>query len=129
MDSQTVLYLLGEKEDMVKASQKLQNEPDRFSTLRREPILRCLSYNAGDREMPANKLLQLAKGSQWDQCMAHNYVAMRNLAEGNRKAAREHFDEVVSTRTFGWGPYDMSRVFRARLAKDPTWPPWIPKGR
>jgi hypothetical protein len=69
------------------------------------------------------------KGSRWNQCLAHYYVAMTKLAEGDRKGAQEHFDKVIKTRAFLWGPYDMSWVFLARLAKDPTWPRWISKRR
>jgi hypothetical protein len=50
---------------------------------------------------------------------------MTKLAEGDRKGARKHFDKVVKTRAFIWGPYDMSWVYQARLTKDPNWPPWI----
>jgi tetratricopeptide (TPR) repeat protein len=128
MDAQAVLCLLGKQGDAVKASQKLQKEPGRFYTLRRKPILRCLDYNAGD--LPADDLVRGAKGSRWDQCLAHYYIAMTKLAKGDRKGAQEHFDKVVKTRATLWGPYDLSWVFQARLAKAPTtWPPWIPKAR
>jgi hypothetical protein len=123
MYSQTVLYLLGRKEDAVKASKALLKHPERFSELRREPILRCLRYQAG--ELSADKLLKEAGRSQWDQCLAHYSVAMTKLAEGDREGAQEHFDKVVKTRAFGWGAYQRSWVFLARLKNDPTWPPWI----
>jgi hypothetical protein len=126
MDTQSVLRLLGQKEDAVKASKALLNRPDLFYTLRREPIWRCLRFNAGDPIMTADKLVQLAGRSRWDQCLAHYNVAMTKLAEGDREGAKEHFDKAVKTRAWGWGEYDASWVFLARL-KDPTWPPWIPK--
>jgi tetratricopeptide (TPR) repeat protein len=124
MDTQSVLCLLGKKDDAVEASKALLKQPERFYSLRREPIWRCLRFNAGD--LSAEELVQLAGRSQWDQCLAHHYVAMTKLAEGDREEARKHFDKVVKTRAFLWGTYDMSWVFRARLANDPTWPPWIP---
>jgi serine/threonine protein kinase len=124
MDTQRVLYLLGKKGDAVEASKALLKREDLFYTLRREPILRCVRYNAG--ELSADELLRLAGRSQYDQCLAHYYVAMTKLAEGNRKAAREHLGKAVKTRAWGWGEYDMSWVFLSRLEKDPTWPPWIP---
>jgi tetratricopeptide (TPR) repeat protein len=125
MDAQAVLCLLGEKGDAVKASQKLQKEPARFYTLRREPIWRCLRYNAGD--LSADDLLDGAKGSLWNECLAHHYIAMTHLADGDRIGAKKHFNQVIETRATLWGTYDMSWVFQARLKKDPTWPPWIPQ--
>jgi hypothetical protein len=107
------------------ASQKLQAEW--LYTLRGESLLRCLMYNTG--KLPADELKGKAKDSRWDQCLAHYYVAMMKLADGDRDGAREHFDKVVKTRAFIWGPYDLSWVFLARLKKDPTWPPWIREGR
>jgi hypothetical protein len=127
MDTQTVLFLLGEKGDAVKASKALLEQPERFCTLRREPILRCLRYKAGAPDLPADELVRLAGRSRWDQCLAHYYIAMTKLAEEDRKGAQEHLDQVIKTRAFIWGPYDMSWVFQARLAKDPTWPRWIPE--
>jgi tetratricopeptide (TPR) repeat protein len=127
MDTQTVLCLLGQKEDAVKASKALLKQPGRFYTLRREPIQRCVRYNAG--ELSEDELIQGAKGSQWDQCLAHYNIAMTKLAEGDRKGAKEHFNEAIKTRAWGWGEYDLSWVFRDRLKKEPNWPPWIPKGR
>jgi tetratricopeptide (TPR) repeat protein len=123
MDTQSVLCLLGQKKDAVKASKTLLEQEDRFYTLRREPILRCVRYNAG--ELTEDELLQGAGRSRWDQCLAHYNIAMTKLAEGDRQGAKEHFNEAVKTRAWGWGEYDLSWVFRDRL-EDPKWPPWIP---
>jgi tetratricopeptide (TPR) repeat protein len=123
-DTQTVLCLLGRKEDAVKASKALLKRPELFYTLRREPILRCVRYNAG--ELTEDKLLEDAGSSRWDQCLAHYNIAMTKLAEGDRKGAKEHFDKAVKTRAAGWGEYDLSWVFLSRLEKDHTWPKWIP---
>jgi hypothetical protein len=127
MDTQTVLCLLGKKGDAVQASKALLKQPEKFYTLRREPLLRCLRYNAG--ELPVNDLVRGAGRSRWDQCLAHYYVAMTKLAEGDRKGAQADFDKAIKTRAFLWGVYDMSWVFQARLARDPTWPRWISNGR
>jgi hypothetical protein len=128
MDSQgALLCLLGKKREAVEASKALLKRQDLFYTLRREPILRCVSYIAG--ELSAEELLDRAGRSQWDQCLAHYYIAMSKLVEGDRDGAQVHFDKVVKTRAFLWGPYDMSWVFLSRMEKDSTWPPWIPKGR
>jgi hypothetical protein len=124
-DAQSVRRLLGQKEDAVKASKALLKRPELFYTLRREPILQCVRYNAG--ELSADELLQSAGRSRWNQCLAHYNIAMTKLAEGDREGAKKHFDKAVETRAWGWGEYDLSWVFRDRL-KAPTWPPWIPKG-
>jgi predicted Zn-dependent protease len=127
MDTQgSLLCLLGKKGDAVDVSKALLQQQDRFYTLRREPILRCVRYIAGD--LSAEELLDRAGRSQWDQCLAHYYIAMSKLAEGDREGAKEHFNKVIKTRAFLWGTYDMSWVFLSRLEKDATWPPWIPKG-
>jgi tetratricopeptide (TPR) repeat protein len=127
MDAQGVLRLLGKKEYAVKASEVLLEQPERFYSLRREPIVRCVRYNAG--KLTADQLLEAAGRSRWDQCLAHYNIAMTKLGEGDRDGAREHFDKAVKTRASGWGEYDMSWVFWTRLVNDPTWPPWIPQGR
>jgi tetratricopeptide (TPR) repeat protein len=126
MDAQSVLCLLGRKPEAVEASKTLLAQSDRFYTLRRAPILRCVQYNAGDSTMTAEELLHRAGSSRWDQCLAQYNIAMTKLAEGDRQGAKDHFDEAVKTRASGWGEYDLSWVFRDRLA-DPTWPPWIPQ--
>jgi serine/threonine protein kinase len=126
MNAQTVvLCLLGKKGAAVEASKALLKRQDLFYTLRREPILRSVCYNAG--ELSADELLGRAGRSRWDQCLAHYYIAMMKLAEGDRNGAKEHFDKAVKTRAWGWGEYDLSWVFLSRLEKDPTWPPWIPE--
>jgi hypothetical protein len=127
MNTQSVLCLLGKKREAVEARKALQSEqPSRFYTLRSKPLLRCLDYNAGD--LTADELLKGAGSSRWDQCLAHFYIAMAKLVEGDRTGAKEHFDEAIKTGATLWGEYDLSWVFRARLASDPTWPPWIPEG-
>jgi tetratricopeptide (TPR) repeat protein len=127
MDSQMILCLLGKRGEAIEASKALLKQPERFYTLRREPILRCLRYNAG--ALTEDDLVRGAGHSRWDQCLAHYVLAMTKLAEGDRKGAQEHFDKVIKTRAFFWGIYDTSWVYRARLAQDPNWPPWISKGR
>ena len=125
MNAQSVLWLLGRKDDAVNASKELLKQPDRFYTLRREPILECVKYCAD--EIDAVELLKKVKGRQWDQCLAHYSIGIMTLAQGKRHEARVHFDKVVRTRAFIWGTYDLSWVFHARLAKNSAWPAWIPQ--
>jgi tetratricopeptide (TPR) repeat protein len=122
MEAQSIYYLLGNKREAVEANKALLKQPDRCYMLRAGPILRCAQYNAG--KLTADNLLDAAGRSRWDQCLAHYNIAMTKLAEGDRDGARDHFDKAVKTRASGWGNYDLSWVFRDRLA-DPNWPPRI----
>jgi serine/threonine protein kinase len=124
LSDQTVLCLLGKKEEAVKACKELREHPELFYTLRGDSIKRCVDYHAGG--LTEEELVKAAEGSQWNQCMAHYHIGMRKLAEGDRAAARGHFDKAVTARAFYWTTYDMSWVFLARLKNDPTWPQWIP---
>jgi tetratricopeptide (TPR) repeat protein len=126
MDAQSIHSMLGNKKKAVEVNKDLLKQPDRFYTLRADPIRRCAQYNAG--ELTEDKLLEAAGRSQWDQCLAHYNIAMTKLREGDRQGARDHFDMAVKTRAWGWGEYDLSWVFRDRL-EDPKWPPRIPKER
>src|SRR5262249_14108820 len=49
MNAKSVLWLLGKEQDAVKSNKELQKLPDRFYTLRRDPILWCVNYSASDR--------------------------------------------------------------------------------
>jgi tetratricopeptide (TPR) repeat protein len=127
MDAQSIHSMLGDKTKAVEVNKALLKQPDRFYTLRADPIRRCVQYNAG--ELEEDKLLEAAGHSRWDHCLAHFNIAMTKLAEGDRKGAKEHFNEAVKTRAWGWGEYDLSWVLHDRLEKDHKWPPWIPQGR
>jgi tetratricopeptide (TPR) repeat protein len=126
IDARGIHYLLGNKKEAIKVNKAMLNQRERFYTLRADPILRCVQYNAG--ELTADKLLEAAGHSQWDQCLAHYNIAMTMLAEGDRDGARKHFEKAKKTRASGWGEYDLSWVFYDRL-EDPKWPPRIPDGR
>jgi tetratricopeptide (TPR) repeat protein len=125
MDAQSIHSMLGNKWKAVEVNKELLKPPDRFYTLRADPIRRCVQFNAG--ELTEDKLLEAAGRSQWDQCLAHYNIAMTMLADGDRDGARKHFDKAIKTRASGWGEYDLSWVFHDRLEKDSNWPPRMPK--
>jgi hypothetical protein len=127
MDAQGIHSMLGDKRKAVEVNKALLKQPNRFYTLRADPIIRCVQYNAG--ELTEDKLLKAARRSQWDRCLAHYNIAMTELANGHRKEAKDHFYKAKKTRASGWGEYDLSWVFFDRLEKDPNWPPRIPDGR
>jgi tetratricopeptide (TPR) repeat protein len=74
----------------------------------------------------ALQLLRAVGRSKRDQVDAHWNIGVAQLAEGNRKGAREQFEAAVATHCFYLSSYDLSRVYLARMMQDPTWPSWIP---
>jgi lipoprotein NlpI len=70
-------------------------------------------------------MLNAAGSSQWRLCEAHFYIGLTLLAEGDRAAARRHFEQAVDTRVFWFLEYEWSRAFLARMKQDAAWPPWI----
>ena len=50
---------------------------------------------------------------------------MNRLADGDREAARAHFQKSVATDVFLYVEHDWSRAFLARMEADPAWPSWI----
>ena len=71
-------------------------------------------------------LLKVAGNSARDRGVAHYYIGIRRLADGDRAGAREHFEKSAASPVFHWGPVNRSRAFAARLARDPEWPSWLP---
>ena len=122
----TLLYLLGRKAEAVAAYEKLRL-PKALAEVRSGSYGQLLQYNRGS--MSAAELLNAGRNSQYHQCNAHFFIAMSLLADGNRAAAREHFQKCVATRCFDFDAYDWSRAFLDRMKRDPDWPRWIPLGK
>lgn len=59
------------------------------------------------------------------RCSVHHWIALRSLAQGDRKTARDHFAQSVETGAYILPVLHWSRAFLARLEADPRWPPWI----
>lgn len=72
------------------------------------------------------KLLEAAGDSLWWQCEAHFDIGLVSLSDGDRAGARRHFEAAVATRVLWFLEYQWCRSFLARMAADPTWPPWLP---
>jgi hypothetical protein len=121
---QTIPRLLGRKAEAIEACQNLRPEFGAFGSWRNGWFQRLLDYNCDLIDL--NELLNDAGASRWNQSEAHFYIGMTSLADGNRTAALDHFQRCVATRVFYSFEYQWSRVFLARLQKDPNWPPWIP---
>ncbi len=117
-----LLLLLGEPDTAMLASRRLRSvgTPPR---LRGAFYSRLLAFNAG--ELTEFKLLDSVRGSRWDRCEALFFAALRQLAHGDRAAARELFEECVATRCAGFLSWDWSHAVLQRWEADPQWPVWI----
>ncbi len=120
----TLLYLLGRKAEAVAAYRELQL-PNFLAEARDGSYAQLLEYNCARGRMTAEELLSAGKGSEYHQCNAHFFIAMSLLADGNRAAARDHFQKCVQTRCFDFDAYDWSRMFLARMKQDPGWPRFL----
>jgi len=118
----TLPYRLGRKADAVAAYRKLQL-PKALAGARSGSYARLLEYSRG--AITADQLLGAVKDSEYHRCNAHFFIAMSLLADGNRAAARDHFQKCVQTRCFDFDAYDWSRAFLDRMKQDPDWPRFL----
>ncbi len=118
-----VLRFLGRRKEAV-AQEVDQEAPQWWPEPRRAFFRQVQEYNR-DRGS-ADELFKAAGASRRNQCNAHYFVALTELAEGDRDGARDHFRRAVDLRTLEQATADMSWVFLGRMERDPTWPPWIP---
>lgn len=119
---QTVMRLLGKNEEADRACRKVAEE----TLLPSEWGPQLLAYNAGRMKDP-NDLLNAAGSSPMKLCDAHYYIGLRELADGHREKAGDHFNKAVETGGFYNGEYYWARAFLSRMQKDPNWPSWIDK--
>ena len=80
----------------------------------------------GCDRLSEGELMNAMGASLWNQCEGHFLLGMRQLGEGNRAAARTHFEKSVATRVISFIEYGWARAFLNRMEKDPNWPPWLP---
>jgi hypothetical protein len=76
-------------------------------------------------EITSTQLLSAAGQSRKNRCEAHYYIALAELAVGNRTAAAEHFQHSVDTGVFSYFEHYLSRALLAQLQRDSAWPSWI----
>jgi tetratricopeptide (TPR) repeat protein len=121
---QAILRLLGRKADAVASLRSLRKPAQAYIRSQGAFFARLVEYNRD--ELSADQLLTAAGTSRPQRCCAHYYIALTQLAEGNRRSARDHFRRAAATYAFFTVQYDWSRAFLARMQQDPAWPPWIP---
>ena len=98
---------------------------DRLKEPLRLVIDRFVCGDADGAELFANATTQ----SERDFC--HYYLGLQSLGHGDRRAAIDHFQQVVAVNFPQWGlltatPRKDCAVLLHRLREDPTWPTWIP---
>jgi hypothetical protein len=123
--NQLVLRFLGRKSEAVAASLTFRQHPERLPPIGKESYQRLVDYSC--ELITEEELLGASAHSNHDLCRAHFFIAMTKLAEGNRHSAAEHLRKCVATRDFIFVAWFLSRIFLARMEKDPTWPPWLKK--
>jgi hypothetical protein len=121
--STALLLLLGRKQLARDMSRQTRQRGLHFLAGIKSPYPRVLDYLAGD--LSERALLEADTTSRWHVCLAHYVIGLARLADGNRRAARHHFQKAVQARAVWMVAYDFSRVFLSRLEKDDAWPPWI----
>jgi serine/threonine protein kinase len=121
-----LLFMLGRIDQVREESRRDRKEQLPFPVRQQVFFHKVLDYLAGDLAEVA--LVETAATSRfkWDDCLAHYFIGMARLAEGDRAGARASFRQAVETRNLGELHYDLSMVLLDRLERDATWPPWIP---
>jgi hypothetical protein len=119
-----LLRLVGRKEEAVAAGLAFRRDADRWPRVGRKLSQHMLDYS-GDL-LSENELLRGFAHSKSYQSMAHHFIALKKMADGDRTAARDHFRKSVATRAFSYYSWDLSRVLLDRMEKDRTWTPSIP---
>jgi tetratricopeptide (TPR) repeat protein len=77
-------------------------------------------------QLSEDAYLAKAGASRWKQFHVHYQIGLFRLADGDRSAAREHFQRAVGTRAVWIYPWAWSKMFLSRMEKDDKWPLWIP---
>jgi tetratricopeptide (TPR) repeat protein len=124
-DQQYWVYcFLGRRQDAIEHTRQ------RFEKIGR-PSTRTDLQTAWDRytcgELSDEALLA-AVDSRRNWINAHEIIGQTQLADGNRRAAMEHFTEVERAGHYvcSWYQNMWAWLQLQRLREDPTWPPWIP---
>jgi tetratricopeptide (TPR) repeat protein len=117
-----LLLLRGKKQEALQASLRIQQSEIPIGHERWYE--NYLDFSCG--RTTAEELLKAAGPYRVKQSEAHFLLGLHRLADGDRRAAREHLRKCVQTRVFMYWEGRWARAFLARMEKDPAWPPWIP---
>ncbi|MDC0936952.1 hypothetical protein OAS39_11755 [Pirellulales bacterium] len=92
--------------------------------LRNGWLPRLSEYACG--EISSQDLLVAAGGARKNQCEAHYYIALAELAAGKRTSAAQHFQSSIDAGVYTYFEHYLSRALLAQLQRSPEWPPWVP---
>ncbi len=117
-----ILLLLGQTAE---AQQFLLDLRDRIRSNPLDPewFEQLLTYLCG--QLDGEQLLELAASNLARQLDAHFYLGLRELSQGRRAAAAEHFRSASDVGVPPHYEWYWSRGFLRRLEEDPAWPHWI----
>jgi hypothetical protein len=117
------LCFLGQKEAALEVLRPYQpNASHEFAKLCAKMVDYCQEPVAATKK----NLLEFASRTKGFQMRSHLAIGLRQLVEGDRASARQHFQEGVAVRQPYFIGFPECRALLARMQKDPTWPPWIP---
>jgi len=135
LEHPTVLLLLGRKTQAIDEWRQLRDDkskkPPRFTTCY-EQILNYLCDPNADSEkrlletIGKSRASEGVSNSRLSVAYARTFIGLTRLAEGDRAAARQHFQSVVDVGPLLWDPCRMCPAMLARMDQDPGWPRWIP---
>jgi hypothetical protein len=118
----SVLLLLGDKSE---AQEAIRNSPRPRAPSNTIMDASIALRRFSDGEITESEYLAGVAGNRRLECVAHFYVGLFRLAEGNRSAAKDHFARAVQTHVIPSYNLSYSLMFLTRLQTDPNWPPWI----
>jgi serine/threonine protein kinase len=128
-DRERTLGLLGQKDTALEALRSYQPGAVGEDATTDQFIKALFDYFKNPNAATEQALLKLAGRSKGDLMEAHTGIGVRQLADGNRRLARDHFQACVDVHFPGDSTYLWGRAVLTRMKNDPAWPPWIPLKR
>jgi tetratricopeptide (TPR) repeat protein len=129
IDRCTVLQYLGEKEKACKLLQDFRPRFEHYPQYLMNFYRNHLDYLRNPDETAAEKWLATADLPSRVQGYIHPFIGITRLGDGNRAAARRHFELGRKLRDPYYPASVLNNAILARMDRDPDWPPWIPVRR
>ena len=120
-----VLHYLGERNQARDLLQPFKPRFEHYPQYLMKLYQDQLDYLRNPDEAAAEKRLATAGLPRWEQVYMHPLIGLTRLGEGNRAAARRHFEAGRRLRDPYYPLCVLNSAILARMNKDPTWPRWI----